>query len=498
MGVDNVLEMSHVTKRYPGVVALDDVSFNLRRGEVHALVGENGAGKSTLIKILSGSTNPSSGTITIDGTSYGSLTPRDALAEGVCTVYQDSSLVPSLSVAENVFLGHFPCRGAFVERGLINSRTRELLGQLGVDIDVTRSVESVSPAMAQFVAIAKALAQDVRVLIMDEATAPLTDSEADVLLATVGRLKARGVSVIYITHRLSEVYRVADRMTIMRDGRIIETAEPQDIGTGDLIRLIAGRQISQVYPSRTDKLGDPVLKVDGLSAGGVSDVSFTLRKGEILGFAGLMGSGRTEMARALFGAESKYAGEVELNGQKVDIKSPSVAVKLGIGYVPKNRQTQGVLLERNVRENISLANLRRLCRHAMLDESVESGVVGRLRESLGIKTPSDSQLVRNLSGGNQQKVALGKWLAGTLNVLILDEPTQGIDVGSKHEIYEILNDLTCQGVSILMLSSETEELMGMANRIIVMHEGRIAGVIEDSKDYSQERIMRYASGVVEQ
>ena len=488
------LSVTDVSKRYPGVLALDGVSLEFLPGEVHALVGENGAGKSTLIKVISGFMMPDEGSIEVAGRRYAGLTPRQAMDLGIGTIYQDANLVPDLSVAENVCLGDLPRGGLFVHRAQMDQRVREVLDLLGIDLDPSERVSRLSVSQAQFVANAKAVANDARVLIMDEPTAALTDAECGRLFDLVERLRGQGVCVIYITHRLHEVFSIADRISVMRDGRLVTTTRPSEVTEDELVGLIAGRRIDKAYPERAYEGGDVLMRVEGLSGEGVRDVSFELRRGEILGFAGLMGSGRTEVGRMLFGADRKQSGSVTIDDVSVEVSSPEGAVHCGLGYVPADRKGQGVILDQSVRTNISLPALRRLSRLAV-DRRRETSVVGKYVDDLGIKTPSQLQAVRNLSGGNQQKVALGKWLASQSKVLVLDEPTQGVDVGARHEIYRTMNELTRQGISIIMLSSDLDELMGMADRIVVMHEGTVAGTLDNRADYSQEAILRYASGL---
>ena len=483
-----------LTKCYPGVIALDDVTLTFRAGEVHALVGENGAGKSTLIKAVSGYLRPDAGTIEVAGQSFDSLTPLEALRLGIGTIYQDANLLGDLSVAENVLLGDLPRGRLFVRRRKMVARTNEMLVRLGIDLDPHAPVNSLSPSQAQFVAIARAMARDVRVLIMDEPTAALTDAECGHLFDLVRRLREQGACVIYITHRMHEVLSLADRITVMRDGRVVTTASSGELGEDELVQLIAGRPVEKVFPARSAMGEDIVLSVEGLAGRGVRDVSFDLRRGEILGVAGLMGSGRSEMARMLFGADRKASGKVALGGTTANIFTPRDAVALGIGYVPADRKRHGVILDQSVGSNITLSSLRRLSR-LVVDSRRERAVVDDYVDGLKIKASSAAQLVSGLSGGNQQKVALGKWLASEARVLIFDEPTQGVDVGARHEIYRLMNNLTGQGISIIMLSSDLDELMGMSDRILVMHEGEVAGTLDERSQYSQEAILRLASGL---
>ncbi len=489
-----MISIRDITKTYQNVTALDSVSLDIKKGEVHALVGENGAGKSTLIKILSGYTQPDKGTFTVDGHSYEQITPRQAMDAGIGVIHQEQNLIADVSVAENVFLGDYQGNGVFINRGKMKKKTEEVFSQLGVQINPSELVGNLSTAQMQMVSIAKAIVQDVKVLILDEPTAPLTNHDAGILFQIIERLKARQVTILYISHRLEEIYELADRITVMRDGKIIETKQTEELPKQELIRLMVGRRLSETYPARNYRQGETVLKVESLSGNIIEDVSFTLHKGEILGIAGLVGSGRTELVRMLFGADKIRRGKIELNGNTVRITSPEKAVRLGMGFVPEDRKAQGVLMERSIKENMSLPLLRRISHFFFLDKKKEDGMILKYKEALNIKTPSLGQQVRNLSGGNQQKVVIGKWLASSSQILILDEPTQGIDVGAKYEIYQMMNRLTENGISIIMISSEMEEIIGMSDRIIVLHEGSAAGTLNDRKKFTQEKIMKLASG----
>lgn len=494
---ETVLSIEGISKSYQGVIALDNVSMSFKKGEVHALVGENGAGKSTLIKIISGFTEADHGRFLMEGRSFAHITPRQARALGIGVIYQEPNLVPDASVAENVFLGDYLGNGVFINRRMMIQRTSEIFNELDVKIDPKEMVANLSAAQKQFVAIAKATAQDVKLLILDEPTAPLTNKDVDVLFRLIAMLKAKGVTIVYISHRLGEIYELSDRVTVMRDGKVITTEQTSEIPQDKLIYLMVGRQLSETFPPRASTPGEVILQAKNLAGGKIRDVSFFLRKGEILGLAGLTGSGRTEVVRMLFGADKKISGEIELNGKKVDINSPQKAVDFGIGLLPEDRKEQGVLMDLSIRENISLPILRRISRFLLLNRRKENETVNRYKDALQIKTPSLYQPVCTLSGGNQQKVALSKWLVSTSQILIFDEPTQGIDVGTKYEIYQMMNRLTEQGTSIIMVSSEMEELIGMSDRILVLHEGCVTGILEDKNLFTQEKIMEYASKTTE-
>jgi ribose transport system ATP-binding protein len=486
--------MRGISKAYPGVQALAGVDFDVMPGEVHALAGENGAGKSTLMKIMAGAVMRDAGEILWNGAPLRLDGPADALAAGIRIIYQELNLVPHLSVAENIFLGREPVRGGLVDWRRMREEARRVLEPLGVPIDPRAAVASLPVGRQQLVEIAKALAAGARVIAMDEPTSALTDQEAEHLFALIGALKAQGVSLIYISHRLEELQRVADRVTVFRDGRRIETRPMKDTSIPHLIRLMVGRTLEEEFPKRELGPGDVALRVEGLVRAGVlHDVTLDVRKGEILGVAGLMGSGRTELMRAIFGADPVDAGRILLDGRPVRIDSPAEAIRHGIALVPEDRKQQGLVLGMTVRENMTLARLRAVTRAGWVRRGAERGVAERLVKDLGVRTPSVEQVVRNLSGGNQQKVVLAKWLFTEAKVLIFDEPTRGIDVGAKAEIYELMNRLAAQGIAILMVSSELPEVLGMSDRVAVMHEGRLAGVLSRA-EATPERVMHLATG----
>lgn len=396
-------------------------------------------------------------------------------------------------MAENVFMGNYLGNGFIVNRSLMEKKSNEIFNQLGVQIDCRELAENLSPVQKQFVAISRAIARNVKLLIMDEPTAYLSNKDAEIIFRLVERIKGMGVTVIYISHRLYEVYKLADRITVIRDGKIITTENSCEISMGKLVRLMMGREISELYPKRHSIPGETVLHVKKLSGNGVKNISFSLRRGEILGLAGVVGAGRTAVVRMLFGADRKDDGLIELNGKNVDINSPENAVELGLAFVPENRKEQGVLLEHSITDNISLSILKQLSRHFLLDKNCEEKVVTKYIDKLNIKTCSRKQNVANLSGGNQQKVVVSKWLAACPQILIFDEPTQGIDVGTRAEIYKIMNELTEQGVSIIMVSSDIEELIGMSDRIIILREGQLVKVLNEVSNITQEQIAHLTS-----
>ncbi len=491
-----VMEMRGIVKNYPGVQALKSVGFSLLPGEVHALVGENGAGKSTLMKILAGAETSDSGELIVEGKPVTHLTPARAGEMGIAIIYQEFNLVPHLSVAENIFLGREKPAGlpGFVNLGEMNRLSRELLDHLGVSLDPKRNVSTLSVAEQQMVEIAKALSQDARILVMDEPSASLTDHELVTLFNVVRGLRAEGRSVIYISHRLEEIFELADRVTVLRDGAVVSTKLINEVTRDTLIRDMVGRQMTDVFPPRESSIGKTLLEVKGLQREGVlMDINLTVKRGEIVGLAGLVGAGRTELARCLFGADHYDSGEIRLNGESISVRNPQQAISHGIGLVTEDRKQQGLVLGMTLRENTTLANLGALTSLGFVRQGEESAIANRFVRELAIRTPTIEQSARNLSGGNQQKVALAKWLFTDSKLLIFDEPTRGVDVGAKYEIYQLMNDLAAKGVGILMISSELPEVLGMSDRIVVMHAGRIAGELPREKA-NGEAVMTLATG----
>lgn len=490
---NTILSMENIVKTYPGVVALDHVSAEFRRGEVHALMGENGAGKSTLIKTLSGAISPDSGTIFLDGGKYSGFTPHQSKALGIGVVYQEFNLFPELPVYENIFMGNYIMRNGLVDHKAMIAQAGEKLDELGIKIDPRAKVKELSIGFMQLVEIAKVLFADIKILVLDEPTAPLTTAEVDILFALIRRLKENGTTIIYISHRINEVFEIADRVTILRDGHTIATHLISEVTRDSLIKGMVGRSISDEYPKRSCSIGETLLKVDDLYGNGAHHISFELHRGEILGLAGLVGAGRTETCRMLFGADPITTGRIELEGQEVSISSPKKALELGFAFVPEDRKNQGALLELSVSDNISLSVLPRLSKFGVIRKAQEDELVREKIASLRVKTPSAEQKVKNLSGGNQQKVILGKWLASNAKVIIFDEPTRGIDVGARQEIYKLMNSLCEQGMGIIMVSSDMEEIIGMSDRILILSEGEQMAVL-GREQFDQETILRYASG----
>jgi ribose transport system ATP-binding protein len=491
-----LLEMRGISKRYPGVVALDNVDFEVLPGEVHALVGENGAGKSTLMKILAGAETRDSGELLINGEPAAIHHPQDAMELGVNIIYQEFNLVPHLSAAENIFLGREP--GAALP-GFINFRklyedAQQLMDSLGVQVDVRTEVSRLSVAQQQMVEIAKATSRNSVVIAMDEPSATLTDHELRNLFELIRSLRDRGVGIIYISHRLEEIFGVCDRVTVLRDGHYVGILRVEETSREEIIRMMVGRELKESIPKRPAEIGEPLLEVRALTRKGVfEDISFTVRRGEIVGIGGLVGAGRTEVARAIFGADPIDAGEIRFDGKAVRPRSPREAIRLGIGLVPEDRKSLGLILNMVVRENTTLANLDLLTMLGFVNRKKERDVAESYTRDLRIRTPTIEQEVRNLSGGNQQKVVLAKWLFTQSRLLIFDEPTRGIDVGSKVEIYELMNDLAAKGAAMIMISSELPELLGMSDRILVMHEGRLAGELT-REEATQEKVMHLATG----
>lgn len=486
-----ILTVKHITKTYPGVVALDDVSVTFEAGEIHALLGENGAGKSTLIKVIAGAIEPDQGSIALGAQEYGKMTPALAKDLGVAVIYQEFSLVESLSVAQNVFLGEN--RGFLVNGDDVNRRAASIFAEMNIALDPTVQVRKLSPAKKQLVEIAKAISTNARILIMDEPSAPLSAAEVETMFEIIGKLRAKGVTIIYISHRLEELFRISDRVTVMRDGRTIETLVTGQTQRQALINLMVGRELKEYYPRHSAAPGEVVLEVKHISGLGDEDISFAVKRGEILGVAGLVGSGRTELASLIYGAAPKESGEVWVDGIKRDIHSPAQAIAYGIGFIPEDRKHHGCILNASIRFNIVLSVFDRLAKCGVISAKAQKRVTRYYTEKLSIRTPSVEQRVRNLSGGNQQKVVLAKTLAADTNILIFDEPTRGIDVGSKQEIYHLMVDLVNQGKTILMISSDMEELLGMSDRLIVLCEGKFMGEVPRDK-FDQRTIIELASG----
>ena len=489
-----LLGMRGIVKRYPGVLALDDVNFSLSAGEVHCLVGENGAGKSTLMKILAGAIGKNAGEILIEGRRVEIGTPAASQSLGIGMIYQDFKLVPALTVAENILLGSEPTIPGlpFIDRKAMESTARGALRQLGEEIDVSAIVGDLSVAQRQTVEIAKAISRKVRILALDEPTTSLTEHEIQNLFGVIRRLKAEGVGIIYISHRLEEVFEIGDRVTVLRDGKMVETRAVAEVDRRQLIRWMVGRELENEFPGVHLQRGDETLRLEHVTGGRLKDITLSLHRGEILGLAGLVGAGRSEVARLIFGADRKESGSIFLDGCEINPRSPREAIDLGIGLLTEDRNRYGLIAEMNVRENITLSNLRDLLTGPFISGSKEKGAAMAFVDQLRIKAPSLEVRVESLSGGNRQKVVLARWLHTRSKVLVFDEPTAGIDVGAKYEIYTLVNRLAAEGTGIVMISSDLLELLGMSDRIVVMCEGRVSGELTRS-EATQERIMTLAT-----
>ncbi len=499
-----LLQMTGISKQFPGVQALQHVDLHVRAGECLALVGENGAGKSTLMKILSGVYAPDEGTIAIDGQVVTPSNPHHAQQLGVSIIYQEFNLFPNMSVEDNIFIGREPNRGRMVDRGRMRALAQDYLRQVGVDLDPRIEVRNLSVAQQQMVEIAKALSYNARIVIMDEPTSALTDNEVRALFEIIKSLKERGLAVVFVSHRLEEIFEICDRITVLRDGRNAGELDTATSSPEEVVRMMVGREIGDLYQKEASTARDAVvLDVRGLSRQGTQQddarvvldgIDLQVRAGEIVGLAGLVGSGRTEVARAIFGADPFDRGEILLEGQPVTIHSPADAIKRGIALAPEDRKLQALVLALAIRENISLPNLGRLTSFGFVRRREERALAGRYIEALSVRTPSMEQKVVNLSGGNQQKVVLAKWLALNPKVLIVDEPTRGIDIGAKAEVHSLLSKLAESGVAVLMISSELPEVLHMSDRIYVMREGKVAGAV-DRSEATEERVMELATGI---
>ncbi len=488
-----LVEIRDVSKRFPGVQALESVNLDIKPGEIHAVAGENGAGKSTVMKLLAQLERPSEGSIEIEGKPVRFRNPRHAQRLGIAMVHQEFALAPHLTVADNLALGHERTHTGLIVRGSEKVRARELLERVKLDVSPTRRVSTLSVADQQRVEIAKALAVGAKVVIMDEPTATLTDAEIDDLFALIEELKSDGIAIFYISHRLEEVVRIADRVTVMRDGQVVETLAKGDFDEPTLVRLMVGREIDNLYPKDNSQIQDILLRVQGITRPGVlHDCSFEVRAGEIVGFAGLIGAGRTELARAVFAADPVTSGRIELDGQELKLSEPSDAIAAGIGYLTEDRKGEGLAMQLSVEQNITLARIPG--RGAWIDRRAEHRAAERRRDELSIDTPSLRRAVEALSGGTQQKVVVARWLETEARVLFFDEPTRGIDVGAKAELFKLMGRLAADGRGIVLISSYLPELINMCDRIFVIRDGRTVGEVS-RKEFDEERIMALASGV---
>ena len=493
-----VLELEHIRKEYPGVIALKDVTLQLRKGEILGLIGENGAGKSTLIKCCSGAVIPTSGKIKINGKEYDRMTPQLASENGIAIIYQEFNNVAELSAAENLFLGRPIRKGISIDRKAMEREAAKAFEQLQIKINPREQMKNLTVGYQQMVEIAKAIQQNAQVLIMDEPSAPLTNNEVENMFKVVNLLREQGVSIIYISHRLDEIFRLTDRIEVIRDGEYVDTLITKEANVDLLIRLMVGREMTQKYPARKSCVDESkvVLELKNVYGNGDKDMNLKIHAGEVLGLGGLVGAGRTELAEVIFGAKPKDSGQIIFNGKEINPKSPREAIDLGIALVPEDRKRHGALLGNSIKDNINMPIYKRISKFSVINSGIEKKTAEKYREEIQIKCPTVNQLVKNLSGGNQQKVILGKWLAADSQLIIFDEPTRGIDVGAKYEIYKLINALVESGRSVLMISSEMEELIGMSDRIIVLAERQMTGELT-KEQFNADTIMAYASAIVD-
>jgi len=487
-----ILELKEITKRYPGVVALDQVSISFYSGEVHAIVGENGAGKSTLIKIMTGAISPTEGKMFFEGKEVIDNSPQKAIEMGITAVYQELNLLKYLTVAENIYYNRFPKKGPFIDYQKMKKDAGEVLEHLGVVIDPAELVKNLTVGYQQLVEIAKSLSRTVKVIIMDEPSAPLTNNELKYLFDIVKKLKDEGLAVLYISHRMEEIFQICDKVSVFRDGHYISTKAVVDTTKDELIKEMVNREISDTYPQVEKELGEVSLEVKGVTTSLLKNISFSVRRGERLGIAGLVGAGRTETARAIFGADRMEKGEIYLNGKLLHITSPADAIKEGIAYLPEDRKQLGLFLNMSVKDNLLFSYYPELAQSGLINNKNATEVCDQQVVTLKVKTPTREQLISHLSGGNQQKVIVAKWMLMDCDVIIFDEPTRGIDVGAKQEIYQLINMLAKEGKTIIVISSELQELMGISDRILVMAEGRITGEV-DRDTMTQKKILELAS-----
>ena len=487
-----LLQMRGIHKRFPGVHAIKGIDIDLYEGEVLALMGENGAGKSTLIKMLGGAHQPTEGTIELKGKEITIENPQVSQDLGIGIIYQEFNLIPYLTVRENIFLGNPKSKNGVISKNEEHRYAQELFKKIGIEIDPEVLCCKLSTAEQQIVEIVKALSSEVRLLVMDEPSATLTPQEVEGLFKIIRDLKQQGIGVIYISHRLDEIFDIADRVTVLRDGEYIGTKGINKISRQEMIEMMVGRKVENEFPKHYHKIGAPVLEVNHIHSADVKDVSFTVHAGEVLGFTGLVGAGRTELMRLIFGADKKASGTIKLHGEELNVKSPRDAIARGIGLLTEDRKGQGLVLMHSVRENFGLPNLRLFSKNGVINGSEEKKRFARHIESMKIKIPHQEQLAKNLSGGNQQKVVLAKWLEQNCEVIIIDEPTRGIDVGAKYEIYMLINQLAEKGKAIIMVSSELPEVIGMSDRIVVMRSGEISAIVEDAQNTTQEILLDHA------
>lgn len=490
-----ILKADNITVQFPGVKALDHVQLHIRKGTVHALMGENGAGKSTLMKVLIGINHPESGgSILFKGQPLKLASPHDALSNGIAMIHQELSPIPEMTVAENIYLGREDMRGPFINQRANIRRTEDLLKRLNIPVRATEKMKNLSMANTQMIEIAKAISYNADLVIMDEPTSAITEVEVRHLFQMIADMKAQGISIIYITHKMDEVFEIADDVTILRDGQFIDSKPASELNKDTLINLMVGRELSNIYQKKKAEIGDPILSIRNFTRGNeFHDVSFDVHRGEIVGMAGLMGAGRSELMMSLFGVTRHETGEIYLNGEKVDIRSPKDAIRHKIAFLTEDRKLTGLYLILSVQENITMASMDQFIGGGLLKHRKITDTCNKEIEKFNIRTPSIHQRVELLSGGNQQKVLLSRWMLTDPDILILDEPTRGIDIGAKSEIYRLMSDLAQQGKAIIMISSELPEIIGMSDRVVVMHEGKVTGIL-DAAEATQERLLSYAAG----
>lgn len=498
--MEYVLEMKNICKSFPGVKVLENVNLQIKPGEVHALMGENGAGKSTLMKILMGIYKADQGSIVLQGQETVIHGPKDAMGKGISMIHQELNTLLDMEVAENVFVGREILRKGFSKMKIVDldkmrEETARYFREMSIDIDPKAKMRTLSVAEMQLVEIVKAISLNSKIIVMDEPTSAITEKEAQVLFAQIDRLKKQGVAIIYISHKMDEIFRISDTITVLRDGEWIGTKPASELDDNSLIKMMVGRELTDIYPKEPAPIGDVILEVKNLSRGKkVKNVSLTLRKGEVLGIAGLVGAGRSELVETIFGLYPKTGGEIFLNGKKADIKNPKEAIKNKIALITEDRKLTGLNLIASVKENISIVSLSKMSKKGIIDKKRENEVAEKYIKELKIKTPNGNAIVGNLSGGNQQKVVLAKWLLDEPEIIIFDEPTRGIDIGAKRDIYLLINELAKEGKAVIVISSEMAEVMGISDRIVVMCEGELKGEVQRD-EFSQELIMSYASNI---
>ena len=494
MEKDVILSIRNVTKKFPGVIALDDVSLNVKKGEVHGLIGENGAGKSTLMKIMSGVFKRDAGEIFFNGDSIGDITPEQSQELGISIIYQEFNLISKLSIAENIYLNRLNDKKKIVDWKALHLKAKEMLKSIGYDLDVKQTVGSLSVAQKQMVEIAKALSYNSQLIIMDEPTATLTSKELDTFFGVIAGLRKKGITVIFISHKLDEVYKLCDTVTVLRDGKIIGTSPIDKIAKEEIIHMMVGRVMEQEFPERIPNIREEILRVENISdKKKVKGINFNLHKGEILGIVGLVGAGRTELIRAIFGASKKTSGKIYINGEEVDLKSPRESMKAKMALLTEDRKNQGLFLNYPINRNVCVTNIKKIIKKVFISNKLQNKYAKDFIKKLSIKTPSEYQTAKNLSGGNQQKLVLAKWMYTDPDIFIMDEPTRGIDVGSKYEIYQLMNMLVAEGKSIIFISSELHEVLSMSDRVIVLYEGTLRGEF-GREEMCSETVIKCAIG----